>query len=73
MIKGNEIKKVIKERKKYLILTPPSHKIIKPLDAIKTEVPKSGWDKTKIIGTMIIDKETIIVVKEFTFSIFNLW
>ena len=50
MIKGNEIKKVINDTKKYFILTPPSHNIINPLQAINTEVPKSGCDKTKIIG-----------------------
>ena len=53
MIKGNEIKKVINDTKKYFILTPPSHNIINPLQAINTEGPKSGWDKTKIIGIII--------------------
>ena len=73
MRKGNEIKKVINDTKKYFILTPPSHNIINPLQAINTEVPKSGWDKTKIIGTKIIDIATVILVNEFTLSIFNLW
>ena len=41
-MKGNEIKKVTKDIKKYFILTPPNHKTINPLKAIKIEVPKSG-------------------------------
>ena len=49
-----------KETKKYLIFTPPSHSIISPLEAINIDVPKSGWDKTKIIGIIIKvnEKET---------------
>ena len=70
MIKGNEIKKVINETKKYFILTPPSHNIINPLQAINTEVPKSGCDKTKIIGMIIIVRANEILINEFTFSIF---
>ena len=70
MIKGNEIKKVINDTKKYFILTPPSHNIINPLQAINTEVPKSGWDKTKIIGIIIIVSANEILTNEFTFSIF---
>jgi hypothetical protein len=70
MIKGNEIKKVINDTKKYFILTPPSHNIINPLQAINTEVPKSGWDKTKIIGIIIIARANEILKNEFTFSIF---
>ena len=42
MIKGNDIKKVIKERKKYLILTPPNHNIINQHKAINIDVPISG-------------------------------
>jgi hypothetical protein len=30
----------MKQYIKYLILTPPNHRIISPLDAIKIEVPK---------------------------------
>ena len=70
MIKGNEIKKVINDIKKYFILTPPSHSIINPLQAINTDVPKSGWDKTKIIGIIIIVSANEILTNEFTFSIF---
>ena len=70
MIKGNEIKKVINDTKKYFILTPPSHNIINPLQAINTDVPKSGWDKTKIIGIIIIVSANEILTNEFTFSIF---
>ena len=65
MIKGKEIKKVTKETKKYFILTPPSHNIINPLDAIKIDVPRSGWDKTKIIGIIISIKATKMLVNEF--------
>ena len=35
IIKGKVIKKVMKEIMKYFTLTPPSHSIINPLDAIK--------------------------------------
>ena len=42
IIKGNEIRKVINETKKYLILIPPNQSIINPLDAINIDVPKSG-------------------------------
>jgi hypothetical protein len=70
MIKGNEIKKVINETKKYFILTPPSHNIINPLQAINTDVPKSGCDKTKMIGIIIIVSANEILTNEFTFSIF---
>ena len=42
MIKGNEIKKVTQEYIKYLIFTPPNHKITKPLNAINIDVPRSG-------------------------------
>jgi hypothetical protein len=70
MIKGNEIKKVINDTKKYFILTPPSHNIINPLQAINTDVPKSGCDKTKIIGIIIIVSANEILTNEFTFSIF---
>ncbi len=42
MIKGKEIRKVIKEIKKYFIFTPANHKIINPLEAINTDVPRSG-------------------------------
>ena len=42
MIKGKDIRKIINEQKKYLTFTPPNHKIIKPLKAINTAVPRSG-------------------------------
>ncbi len=42
IIKGSEIKKVKKEYIKYLIFTPPNHKIINPLNKINTDVPRSG-------------------------------
>mgnify|MGYP007000109581 CR=1 len=48
IIKGREIKKVTKEKKKYFILTPPNHNIISPLKAINIDVPRSGCDKTRI-------------------------
>ena len=70
MIKGNEIKKVINDTKKYFILTPPSHNIINPLQAISTDVPKSGCDKTKIIGIIITVRANEMLINEFTFSIF---
>ena len=66
-------KKVKSETKKYLILTPPNHNIISPLPAINIEVPKSGWDKTKIIGIKIIVKAIKILISELIFSIFTLW
>jgi len=70
MTKGKEIKKVIKETIKYLILTPPNHNIISPLEAINIEVPRSGWAKTKIIGKIIITRAINILEKVLTFSIF---
>ena len=73
IIKGNEIRKVINETKKYLIFTPPNHSIISPLDAINIDVPRSGWDKTKIIGIIIKVNGTEILTNEFTFSGFNRW
>ena len=63
----------MKKIKKYFILTPPNHRIINPLNAINIDVPRSGWASTKIIGITIIDMEIVILVKEFTSSIFNLW
>ena len=72
-MKGKEIRKVINEYTKYLTLTPPSHKIINPLNAINTDVPRSGCDITNIIGTVIIDSTKIILVREFTFSTFIRW
>jgi hypothetical protein len=68
IIKGNEIRKVINETKKYLIFTPPNHRIISPLVAINIDVPKSGWDKTKIIGIIIKVNGIEILINEFTFS-----
>ena len=73
MINGKDIKKVINDTKKYFILTPPSHNIIKPLLAINTEVPKSGCDKTKMMGIIIIVRANEILINEFTFSIFIRW
>ena len=69
MIKGKQIKKVTNEIKKYFIFTPANHKIINPLKAISTDVPRSSCDKTKIIGTIMIERATIILVKEFMLSI----
>ena len=37
-----KLERAINETKKYLIFTPPNHSIIKPLDAINIDVPKSG-------------------------------
>ena len=73
IMKGKEIRKVINEYTKYLTFTPPNHKIIKPLNAINTDVPRSGWEITNIIGTNIIDKTSVMLVKVFTFSIFIRW
>ena len=73
IINGSEIKKVINEYIKYLIFTPPNHNIISPLNAMSIEVPRSGWETTKIVGINIIDKTIVILLKELTFSIFNLW
>ena len=42
IIKGSDIKKVTNETKKYLILTPPNHNMINPLNAINIDVPRSG-------------------------------
>ena len=72
IINGSEINKTINEITKYFICTPSNQRTINTLKSIKIDVPRAGWDKTKLIRTMIIYKETIIVVKEFTFSIFNL-
>ena len=65
--------KVISEYTKYLILTPPNHKTINPLNTINTDVPRSGWEITNIVGIIIIDKTKMILVREFTFSIFIRW
>ena len=73
IINGNEIKKATNETKKYLIFTPPSHSIISPLVAINIDVPKSGWDKTKIIGIIIKVNGTEILINEFTFSELKRW
>ena len=35
---------------KYLIFIPANHKTIIPLNAIKIDVPRSGWVITKKIG-----------------------
>ena len=69
-MKGKDIRKVINEYTKYLTFTPPNHTIIKPLNTINTDVPRSGWEITNIIGKSIIIKTNIMLVKVFTFSIF---
>ena len=47
---GADIIKVSEEKIKYFIFTPDSQTTIIPLKAIRTEVPRSGWLKTKKIG-----------------------
>ena len=69
----NSKEKAIRETKKYLIFTPPNHSIINPLDAINIDVPKSGWDKTKIIGIIIKVNGKEILTNEFTFSGLKRW
>ena len=66
---SKNVKKIIKEYIKYFILTPPNHRTINPLAAIRIEVPKSGCESTIIIGIKIIVTTVIMLVIEFTFSI----
>ena len=68
MANGNEIIKVKSEYKKYFIFNPASHITTKPLNAIKIEVPKSGWLITSIIGKIKITKTINILLKEFILS-----
>jgi hypothetical protein len=70
---SKEIRKVINEYTKYFTFTPPNHTIIRPLNAINTDVPGSGWEITNIIGTSIFVKTNKMLVKVFTFSIFIRW
>ena len=64
--KGVEINKVIKEYIKYLIFNPASHMTANPLNAIKIDVPKSGWVTTRIIGKIRIIVTTNIDWKVLT-------
>ena len=48
--------KINDEYIKYFTFIPASHKTTRPLKAIKIDVPRSGWDITRIIGIKIIVK-----------------
>ena len=69
---GKEIKKVMKEKMKYFILTPPNHNTIRTLEAINIDVPRSGCDTTIIVGINIIVSAIVMLMIELTLSIFSL-
>ena len=61
------------DKAKNLALTPANHATTTPPAAIKIDVPRSGWEITRITGNNMIARTKVILAREFTFSIFIRW
>ena len=57
------------EKTKYFMFIPANHITIKPLKAISTDVPRSGWEITRKIGTIRTTIGTMMLVNLFTMCI----
>ena len=57
----------------YFIFIPANHITAIPLNAISTDVPKSGWLKTNKIGTINIINGITNFLIELTASGWTLW